>query len=628
MSKIKLTLSLLLTFFIAGSFAQSGVVITHNDAHTLNRSINLVANGSFEDGPSVSNGAPSEMYFWTRNSNTNKPASWTATGDDNSYGFWGWWQANAAGQYGPGTPTINTLITSTGASDYMYSGSSATPFGDGKNLLYFGNYELVTGAPAPAYNPTSGEYIPSASVPAAVAGLSWLPGTGALAGLTITAPITLSQTVTGLVVGAQYEMEFWVTGEDGGPGNGFEADGIFQLNLGPTLKYWLTAPGIGEINGLGKTERYHITFTATSTTMPISFINYGHIHPFNNPNMPPSWYQGNLALGTGKATELALDDVIINPVGTATIIGNLFIDANQNGVFNNPPEVNYTATPTYASIVASDGTVLGTALLNSGTYSIPGAPLNTLGLTVKLSTTPQTIGTAFTTTGVPTGYSATTPLSLTLPSISAGSLIFGFYPVPFNFGIFFGILPVEFGGLNGKLTNGTASLTWLTYAEQNSAYFEVQKSNSGSFAASDRKVVGKVTAAGFSSVQKQYSFNDAKDNSTVSYYRLKMVDNDGSFQYSNVVAIRADGLSAGFVYAANPNPFGDHINLGIKMNVKGTATVSLVDLTGRKLVTRQVNLFNGNNNFNLNGLGNLPKGIYILDVSTQDNTMRYKLLKD
>jgi hypothetical protein len=619
MSKIKLTLSLLLTFFVAGSFAQTGVSIIHNDFHTLNRSINLVANGSFEDGPSVSNGAPSEMYFWTRNSNTNKPASWTATGDDNSYGFWGWWQANAAGQYGPGTPTINTVVTSTGASDYMYSGSSPTPFGDGKNLLYFGNYELVTGAPAPAYNPTSGEYIPSASVPAAIAGLSWLPGTGALAGLTVTAPITLSQTVTGLVPGAKYEMEFWVTGEDGGPGNGFEADGIFQLNLGPTLKYWLIAPGTGKIHGLGETERYHVKFTATSTSMPISFINYGHIHPFNNPNMPASWYTGGVATGTQKATELALDDVIINPVGTSSISGILFIDDNpQDGSFDFFNESQYAgAVTTYATVVNGAGIVLNTQALSGGSYSIGGIPLNTNNLTVRISTVPQTPGSFYTTSGVPPSYTPTTPLVLSIPPLLTPLP----YPVLFNFGINLVILPIEFGGLNGKLNNGTVSLSWLTYAEQNSAYFEVQKSNSGSFAASDRKVVGKVTAAGFSSVQKQYSFTDAKDNSTISYYRLKMVDKDGSFQYSNVVAIRADGLSAGFVYAANPNPFGDHINLGIKMNVKGTATVSLIDLTGRKLVSRQVNLFSGNNNFNLNGLGNLPKGIYILDVSTQGNAL-------
>ncbi len=292
-------------------FAQSTIVsITHDDVNTLNRYLSPVVNGSFETGGPNDGVLPDKTYFWTRSGNTHVPSGWSSAGDALSYGTWGSRQTADDAQYGPGTSVVNTIFGSTGGGDFMF----APGYGNGNNLLYFGDYELCAGAPAPAYNAITGEYVPAASVPAA-SSIIWVAGALAGTPYTISAPVALSQTITGLVPNASYDMEFWVTGE-AGSGNAFEADGIFELKIDNNRR-WLTCPGTGNIHGLGTSERYHIRFStgATQTTVTISFINYGHFHQANNPAMPDAWFTGGNATGNKKATELALDDVIINPVG-------------------------------------------------------------------------------------------------------------------------------------------------------------------------------------------------------------------------------------------------------------------------------------------------------------------------
>ncbi len=185
-----------------------------------------------------------------------------------------------------------------------------------------------------------------------------------------------------------------------------------------------------------------------------------------------------------------------------------------------------------------------------------------------------------------------------------------------------GPLPVVLTALQGTYANGTAKLNWGTQQESNSSYFEVERSNDGTSFSS----IGRVSAAGNSSRELSYKFDDIKVNAGMNYYRLKMVDKDGSFAYSNTIVLNVTirGTSITGVY---PAPFSNRINVTIAAENTGQVMLRLVDNTGKQLIQQTNLLRKGINNLLLSGLDGLANGFYILEVITDGKKESRKLVK-
>ncbi|SDH49254.1 Por secretion system C-terminal sorting domain-containing protein [Dyadobacter soli] len=95
------------------------------------------------------------------------------------------------------------------------------------------------------------------------------------------------------------------------------------------------------------------------------------------------------------------------------------------------------------------------------------------------------------------------------------------------------------------------------------------------------------------------------------YYRLKMVDADGSYAYSAIRSIRMDGA---FVITAYPNPVADH--LFITTNSKGSR-VRLLDLSGRVLSDSHNNTAEPMLQVNMKGY---LSGPYLIEAKSSDGT--------
>jgi hypothetical protein len=586
------TLSVLFVLCLLVTYAQPVVKLVHNDVNSLNRvtPTNLVTNGSFETGGPSTGG--SDAYFWSRPCNTNVPAGWTADGDAFSYAFWGFYNSTVVNQQDftfTNSACTNTIQNGTG--DIMLA-----PQPDGNNLMYFGNYEFVINGPAPAYNAATGEYIPRANVAAADAAISWSAGTS-------TKGVKMTQTVAGLTPGNYYELEFWATGENFGA-----VDGIFQLEVGGK-KFWLTCPGIDNMNGLGTSERYHLVFQATTASTVISFKNYSHFRISLNPTMA-AWWGAN---GNDWTSELALDDVIINEQ-TITVSGKIFIDINGDG--NSGGDANYTTANHYVNLVGPDGKILYSALVDAtGNYSFP-APMNTAGMSIQISKNTAALEGNPNAAEAPTGYTNTTVVSIPLTTVTANI-------TNQDFGIQLVVLPIKFGEFSAANKSDNTVLSWVTYSEQDAAYFEIEKSIDGF--ASNKTIVGKVAAAGNSSIKKQYSFSEKINSSPLNFYRIKMVDQNGSFVYSEILSVK--GSKNVFVLVRS-NPFTDNITLTIQSKAKDNAAILVTDLSGRKVATASAKLVQGVNTLSINNLQNLSKGIYILQLSALSEIYKFKLLKN
>jgi|SRR6185312_12514811 len=140
-------------------------------------------------------------------------------------------------------------------------------------------------------------------------------------------------------------------------------------------------------------------------------------------------------------------------------------------------------------------------------------------------------------------------------------------------------LPVNLVNFSGTKKDGANLLQWSTASEQNSSRFEVQRSENGT----DFSTIGTVAAAGNSDKVINYQYGDNQlSNASKYYYRLKMVDKDGSTKYSNVIIIKNSTSALSTIY---PNPAIDRITINISNNSLLNSRAVISDLNGKVLQT-------------------------------------------
>lgn len=96
-----------------------------------------------------------------------------------------------------------------------------------------------------------------------------------------------------------------------------------------------------------------------------------------------------------------------------------------------------------------------------------------------------------------------------------------------------GVLPVELLTFTGEAAGNDVVLNWTTAMEENSDRFEIEHRTP----TADFTTIGQVTAAGNSSVRRDYTFTDANPSAGANDYRLRMIDTDGSVSFSRVVTV-------------------------------------------------------------------------------------------
>jgi hypothetical protein len=141
-----------------------------------------------------------------------------------------------------------------------------------------------------------------------------------------------------------------------------------------------------------------------------------------------------------------------------------------------------------------------------------------------------------------------------------------------------GILPVELTHFSATPKGKEVALQFTTASELNNDYFEIQR------AADSRnwEKIGRVDGAGTTQQQQDYHFVDERPLPGINYYRLKQVDYDGQYEYSEVLSVQLEDL--GEPIEVYPNPAQEFIRFTLPV---GAHTISLLDVTGQ-LVQRLV----------------------------------------
>ena len=211
-----------------------------------------------------------------------------------------------------------------------------------------------------------------------------------------------------------------------------------------------------------------------------------------------------------------------------------------------------------------------------------------------------------------------------------------------------GILPVGLTGFMGMAANKAIELEWQTSTEVNFDHYEIERASKnnlstplapeiinqqmtiqtsdgnvqtvpGSFMVNtddwqklNFETLGEVKGMGQANTEAHYQFKDASPLNGYNYYRLKRIDNDGSFEYSNVIEVFS-GENTNKIEGIGPNPTAGDCKMQVFSTETQNAALSVFDLQGKMLAQDQYVLARGANTMEVD-LADFASGTYLLQL--------------
>ncbi len=482
--------------------------------------------------------------------------------------------------------------------------------------------------------------------------------------------------------------------------NNLTIDSLASLTLNNTLSS-LNIKGIVTLNGTITNSNGIIIFSGTAP-QDIPGISYNNI-ALSNP--AGAFLKGNATVNgvfTFTNGKLSLDNYNLTLAGTGSAIGganvNRFVLTNGTGSLNiqNIGTGGRTgpvffpignATNSYSPVTLSNsGTAdefkvrafiglsesyngsnvpVGATILNNGvnrTWIINEANAGGSSATISLQWNLMDELTGFTRSSsyiaryngikwMPNTASAATgtnPFTQTISGVTSFS--------PFGVGSG-GTLPVTFIDLNAVKSENNVILNWSCATEINSDLFIVERSYDGK----NFERIGSIKAAGNSNSITHYQFmdpgafnfkylpatyNTVLQTSVIIYYRLKIIDLDGSHTWSNIVSVQDDKKTETDIISVYPNPFLENFSVKIAAVSNENINFGLMDITGKTIYQNSFCLEPGNNMIQLNQgnfffnneevaskfidepyFNRMNAGVYFIALESPNYNKIYKLIK-
>jgi hypothetical protein len=183
-------------------------------------------------------------------------------------------------------------------------------------------------------------------------------------------------------------------------------------------------------------------------------------------------------------------------------------------------------------------------------------------------------------------------------------------------------VPVEFVSFTAGYTPEGVELRWRTATETNNSYFAVERS-------SDNSIFTQITmipGAGTTLEQKEYAFIDKDVNAGNYYYRLKQVDYDGSFSYSNIVNVNSE-LPSSFKLEQNyPNPFNPATTISYQLPENGFVSLQVYDPVGNCVASLVNEEQSAGTHFVRFDASSLSSGVYYYKITSGNFSSVKKLM--
>ena len=191
-----------------------------------------------------------------------------------------------------------------------------------------------------------------------------------------------------------------------------------------------------------------------------------------------------------------------------------------------------------------------------------------------------------------------------------------------------GALPVELVSFTGQLNEDSVNLFWQTATEVNNYGFEVERGiRQKTIGNSAWEKIGFVQGNGNSNSPKEYRFTDNTTTSGLYAYRLKQLDNDGTFKYSETIEVLVSQIPNDFSLNQNyPNPFNPSTTISYDIPKTSFVKISVYDILGKEIKVLVNEAKNPGYYETVFDARELAGGIYCFSIRAGDFTQNKKML--
>ena len=176
-----------------------------------------------------------------------------------------------------------------------------------------------------------------------------------------------------------------------------------------------------------------------------------------------------------------------------------------------------------------------------------------------------------------------------------------------------GVVPVELSSFTATVNGTNISLNWTTVTETNNRGFEVQRRSSDN----DFVTVGFVNGKGTTTQIQNYSFTESNLPLGNYAYRLKQIDFDGTFEFSNVIEVSVVAPREFSLEQNFPNPFNPSTMISFSLKTDADVSLKVFNLLGQEIAT----LFNGRLTAGIQQISfnaeNLTSGVYFYRIDAK-----------
>jgi hypothetical protein len=333
--------------------------------------------------------------------------------------------------------------------------------------------------------------------------------------------------------------------------------------------YWTITKGNSSFNGI-----YRITLNSLGHTNNMGTgWTVVKADQAANPNLSASW--GLIGQCVISSTQFFTQRININGTYTysvSTTVGSNIINTSNTTALSVGAPISGAGIPVGSTI---------TSILNSGAFTISNPATASGVITATLGAT-ASAGTSF--NALYTVAQSTVPLPIKLLTFTAEH--------------------------EGEFV----TCRWTTASETNNDHFDIERSTDGE----TFEKIGKVNGfgAGVSTTNRSYSFNDPDKCNEIRYYRLRQVDIDGHFEYSDVVAVNCASKDQSI--QIHPNPASESITYQFNQGYDEVLSIRIIDVTGRILKEETINAIKGFNTISTS-VSDLSGGVYYLQIRTNES---------
>ena len=178
------------------------------------------------------------------------------------------------------------------------------------------------------------------------------------------------------------------------------------------------------------------------------------------------------------------------------------------------------------------------------------------------------------------------------------------------------VLPVTLLEFTGKFIDDKVLLNWKTSKENNLKNYIVEhKNNNNTFTE-----IGRIDAGGNSSYLHQYNLLDTKPGPDKNFYRLKLISNNNTFTYSNIILLTGKQTKPGInIY---PNPVTDLLNINLANTNNHVYKISLYNAVNE--LVREASFMSGiSNHLQIARTKGMGSGMYIVRIIDENNNEQF-----